>query len=161
MARATCALLLAALLAAGCGFRRGDPLPDDPPADFRLAIRVAGAADWPWDGTLRVDGASGIADYDVVFRSPRANRRGSETLEGGALRELWTAAAAGGLFDRAPVPEGAAGGPVVVEGLGLGLIGRVAGDPATDPGLAAILAAVRLAAPPRVLRPPPAPPAPR
>jgi hypothetical protein len=159
MARATVAVLFVpVLLAAGCASRRGDPLPADPPADFRLSLTVCGVDGWPWDGRIRFDGAAGVAAYDVTFKEPKADRRGCEPLDDGAVRELWAAAAAAGIFEREPLFEGAAAGPLVVERRALGHVGRVCGDPATDTRLAALLEAARRAAPPRVLRAPPPPP---
>jgi len=158
MARATAAALVLALLAAGCAFRRGDPLPADPPRDFLLRVEVHGVDGWPWEGWIRFEAAAGSAEYDVAFPGPPpATRRGCEAVDGAALREVWAAAGAAGLFARVPAPAAGAAAPLVVEGCALRLDGRVSGDPAAEPALAALLEAVRRAAPVRILRPPPGP----
>jgi hypothetical protein len=141
-----------AILAGGCAFRRGDPLPEEPPADFSLEVRVDALPSSPWTGSVRFE-APGEVAYDVLFADPPSNRRGREALDPAALREAWSAARASGFFDREPVPDEEVAGPVVVEGRALGLEGRRCGDPAADPALAELLDAVRRAAPARVLRP--------
>lgn len=147
--------LALAVLAAGCAFRRGDPLPEDPPADFTVEVVVRDAAVWPWDGRITFGSAGDVA-YDVTFRSPPSNRRGSEPLPEEARRDAWNAVREAGLFDAEPGPEAPGAGPVVVKGRALGLEGRIAGDPAEDGNLASLLEALRRAAPPRAFRPPPA-----
>lgn len=143
------------LLAAGCAFHRGDPLPADPPRDFSLEVTLNGVDSWPWDGRLRIE-EEGFADYDLTFHGPPpANRRGREAVEESSVRAAWSAAAAAGLFDAAPVPLGEFKGPLLVEGRALRMDGRICGDPASDPRLAALLDALRSAVPERVMKPPP------
>jgi len=160
MALLRCTALLLAAFAAGCAFRRGDPLPADPPADFVVAIFARDASGWPWDGRACF-GREGSLEYDVVFKDPPSNRRGAEPLDEAARAAAWAAVGGAGFFDRVPVPWNRADGPVIVDGRALGLDGRWSGDPATDPDLAALLDALRRAAPPRVFRPLPADEAPR
>jgi hypothetical protein len=141
-----------ALLAAGCAFHRGDPLPADPPRDFTLEVTVTGVEGWQWEGRLRFE-EEGFADYDVTYKGPPpANRRGREPVDGAAVRAAWAAAAAAGVFDRTPVPMGQFAGPLLVEGRALRLDGRICGDPASEPRLAALLEALRAAVPARVMR---------
>ncbi len=151
-ARAAALVLGLAALAGGCAFRRGDPLPADPPGDFSVEVVVRDAAAWPWDGRVAF-GSAGTVDYDVTFKSPPSNRRGSEPLSEDARREAWAAVVAAGLFDAPPAPEDEGAGPAVVTGVALGLDGRRSGDPAADGVLSALLDALRRAAPPRAFRP--------
>jgi len=147
--------LLLALALPGCLFHRGDPLPAEPPRDFSLEVTVKGVEGWPWDGRLRFE-AEGFADYDVTFKGTTpANRRGREAVEPAAVGRAWAAAAAAGGFDLPPVLRDGPEAPLLVEGRALRLDGRVRGDPASDPRLAALLEALRAAAPERVFRSPP------
>jgi hypothetical protein len=145
--------LLGALLAAGCGLSRGGPFPEAPPGDFHLALEVRGLPGWPWEGTVRA-AADGTVDYAVSFPGPpRGDRRGRATLDAEVLGALWRATAASGLFAGEPVPAGMTTGPVVAEALAGGLAGRRCGDPERDPALAALLEAIRAAAPERLFKP--------
>jgi len=155
MAALRVAALALALLAAGCAFRRGDPLPADPPADFALSIVASGSDAWPWDGSVRLARGESLA-WDVAFRTPPSSRRGWEPLDPAVNAGAWAACVAAGFFDREPVPRALATGPVVLEGRALGLDACWSGDPATDEPLASLLAALRAALPARLFRPLPA-----
>jgi len=152
MAPARVAALVLSMVAAGCAFRRGDPLPDDPPRDFALTIVVRDAVACPWDGRVEFR-PTGEVDYDITFKDPVSDRRGRESLPEEVRNRVWAAVVGAGFFDRVPVPAGAAAGPVVVEGRALGMDGRWSGDPAADESLAGLLEALRAASPPRVFRP--------
>ena len=152
---AALALLLAIPAVPGCAFRRGDPLPAEPPIDFSVEVRVKEAPSWPWDGLVSF-GSTGSVAWDITFKSPPSNRRGSEPMPEGMRQEAWTAVIAAGLFDREPIPKGLVRGPVVVEGRAMGIDGRWCGDPAEDSDLAGLLETLRRAVPPRAFRPLPA-----
>jgi hypothetical protein len=154
------AAILFAILAAGCAFRRGDPLPAEPPGDFFVEVVVRDAATWPWNGRLTF-GADGGVGYHVTFKDSPSTRRGMEPPDAAARRAAWAAVVAVGFFDRPPAPAEPTPGPVVVVGRAMGLEGRREGDPATDFDLAVLLEVLRRAAPPRVFRPIPAAEPPR